>query len=79
MTGANILEPTLDARSHAGRIGVAMPPSEINGALIARDIIGGLDVSDAVRHRMLLCATELNTRAEIDALIDALQESGTNR
>ena len=50
------------------------PPSEINRALMERKIIGGFDVSD-VRHRMLLCATELNTRAEIDALIDALTEA----
>jgi glycine dehydrogenase subunit 1 len=50
------------------------PPSEINRALIARNIIGGLDVSDAVHNRMLLCATELNTRAEIDALAEALAD-----
>jgi glycine dehydrogenase subunit 1 len=50
------------------------PPSEINRALIARNIIGGLDVSDAFHNRMLLCATELNTRAEIDALAEALAD-----
>jgi glycine dehydrogenase subunit 1 len=50
------------------------PPPEINRALIDRNIIGGLDVSDAIHNRMLLCATELNTRAEIDALVDALIE-----
>ncbi|HXK34028.1 MAG TPA: aminomethyl-transferring glycine dehydrogenase subunit GcvPA [Dehalococcoidia bacterium] len=47
------------------------PPAEINARLLERGIIGGLDVSD-IRHRMLLCATEMNTRAEIDALVDAL-------
>ena len=51
------------------------PPSEINRALIARNIIGGLDVSDATHNRMLLCATELNTRAEIDALAEALVDA----
>jgi glycine dehydrogenase subunit 1 len=55
------------------------PPSEINRALIEGRIIGGLDVSDTLRHRMLLCATELNTRAEIDALVDALAQVGTGR
>jgi glycine dehydrogenase subunit 1 len=51
------------------------PPAEINVFLLQRGIIGGLDVSD-FRHRMLLCATEMNTQAEIDALVDALTEVG---
>ena len=51
------------------------PPSEINAALLERGIIGGLDVSD-IRNRMLLCATEMNTRDEIDRLVDALAEFG---
>ena len=50
------------------------PPSEIRRALIERKIIGGLDVSDAIHNRMLLCATELNTHAEIGALVEALAE-----
>jgi glycine dehydrogenase subunit 1 len=54
------------------------PPSEMNRALIARKIIGGLDVSDAVHNRMLLCATELNTRTEIDALVQALADLKAN-
>lgn len=51
------------------------PPAEIDAALLARGIIGGLDVSD-IRNRMLLCATEMNTRDEIDRLVDALAEFG---
>ncbi len=51
------------------------PPAEINAGLLERGIIGGLDVSD-VRHRMLLCTTEVNTTAEIDRLVDALAELG---
>ena len=39
----------------------AAPPAEINRALLERGIIGGLDVSDPMRHRMLLCVTEMNT------------------
>jgi glycine dehydrogenase subunit 1 len=49
------------------------PPSEINAHLLECGIIGGLDVSD-VRHRMLLCANEMNTDSEIDRLVDALAE-----
>ena len=41
-----------------------------NGTL--RNIIGGLDVSDRVPNGMLFCVTEMNTKAEIDALADAL-------
>jgi glycine dehydrogenase subunit 1 len=51
------------------------PPADINRALIARGIIGGLGVSDSSGHRMLLCATELNSHAEIDALVEALQDA----
>ncbi len=50
------------------------PPAEINRALLARGIIGGLDVSDYAQNRMLLCVTETNTHAEIDALVGALAE-----
>jgi glycine dehydrogenase subunit 1 len=51
------------------------PPAEINRALTQRRIIGGLDVSDGAQGRMLLCATELNSRAEIDALVEALRDA----
>jgi len=40
-------------------------------------IIGGYDLGEAyasLRDHMLLCVTEMNTRAEIDALIEALEE-----
>ncbi len=47
-------------------------PSEIRQRLIERGIIGGLDVSDYAQNRMLLCVTEMNSRAEIDALVEAL-------
>ena len=55
------------------------PPAALNRALIERGIIGGLDVSDLLHHRMLLCATEMNSCAEIDALADALAENGGSR
>ncbi len=48
------------------------PPEEINRQLMAKNILGGLDVSDRFANGMLLCVTEMNTRGEIDALVDAL-------
>ncbi len=49
-----------------------MPAADLNRRLLRRGIIGGLDVSDQVPGGMLLCATEMNSRAEIDGLVDAL-------
>ncbi|MGQ9572595.1 MAG: aminomethyl-transferring glycine dehydrogenase subunit GcvPA [Dehalococcoidia bacterium] len=49
-------------------------PSEVNQALLARGIIGGLDVSQYVENGLLLCVTEMNTRDEIDRLVAALAE-----
>ena len=59
---------------------VVRPPrgrsvADINAALMERGIIGGYDVSDYVRDGMLLCVTETNTRAEIDALVEALADA----
>src|SRR5262245_46671153 len=51
------------------------PIAEINAALRERGIIGGYDLSqDYPGHEnsMLLCVTEMNSRAEIDALVEAL-------
>ena len=48
-------------------------PSEINSALLDAQIIGGLDVSDTIPNGMLLCATEMNTRDQIDHLVQALK------
>ncbi|KPK46290.1 MAG: glycine dehydrogenase [Dehalococcoidia bacterium SM23_28_2] len=52
------------------------PPSEVNRALLERGIIGGLDVSQHVENGLLLCVTEMNTRQEIDRLVEALAEIG---
>jgi glycine dehydrogenase subunit 1 len=51
------------------------PVAALNQALRDRRMIGGLDVSDVLRNRMLLCATEMNSRAEIDALVEALADA----
>jgi len=50
------------------------PPVEINGRLLECGILGGVDRSAQLPDAMTLCVTELNTRAEIDALVEALQE-----
>lgn len=53
------------------------PPAEINEALLERGIIGGYDLGrdyPQLENHMLLCVTEMNTRAEIDSLVKALEE-----
>ncbi len=49
-------------------------PREMNQLLLERGIIGGLDVSDRTTNGMLLCATEMNSRKELDRLVEALEE-----
>jgi glycine dehydrogenase subunit 1 len=53
------------------------PPAEINETLFEQGIIGGYDLGRDYPHLencMLLCVTEMNTRAEIDRLVEALEE-----
>lgn len=52
-------------------------PAEVNRRLMERGIIGGLDVSEVIPNGMLFCATEMNSRAEADRLIVALEEIGS--
>ena len=47
-------------------------PAKINRKLMERNILGGLDVSDRFENGMLLCVTEMNSREDIDQLVDAL-------
>ena len=51
-----------------------LPPATINKRLLERHIIGGLDVSDHIENGLLLCVTEMNSREEIDRLVEALDE-----
>ena len=51
-----------------------LAPAEINRRLLERGIVGGLDVSDLVPNGMLIAVTEMNSREDIDALVDALAE-----
>ena len=52
------------------------PPAEINQRLLEYGIIGGLDVSPYASNGMLVCATELNSREEIERFAKALGEIG---
>lgn len=49
-------------------------PKDTTKQLLGRNFIGGLDVSDSVQNGMLFCVTEMNTKAEIDALANALAQ-----
>jgi glycine dehydrogenase subunit 1 len=53
------------------------PVAEINNHLLEHGFIGGYDLGQdypALKDHMLLAVTEMNTRDEIDALVDALAE-----
>ncbi|RLC82693.1 MAG: aminomethyl-transferring glycine dehydrogenase subunit GcvPA [Chloroflexi bacterium] len=53
------------------------PPEEINRQLLEHRIIGGYDLGKDYPHLkdcMLLCVTEVNTREEIDRLVELLGE-----
>jgi glycine dehydrogenase subunit 1 len=55
------------------------PVSAINQALIEQGMIGGYDLGADYPHlkdHMLVCVTEMNRRAEIDALAEALGKAG---
>ena len=53
-----------------------MPPKDLNAKLMERGIIGGIDVSQHVHNGLLLCVTEMNSRAQIDSLVEALTDIG---
>ncbi|MFC1908214.1 aminomethyl-transferring glycine dehydrogenase subunit GcvPA [Chloroflexota bacterium] len=47
-------------------------PSRINEVLFKEKVIGGLDISHMIDDSMLLCVTEVNTKQEIDRLVEIL-------
>lgn len=52
------------------------PVAAINAALAARGIVGGYDLArdyPGMENAMLLCVTEMNSKAEIDALVAELR------
>jgi glycine dehydrogenase subunit 1 len=53
------------------------PVVEINAALLEHGILGGYDLGQdypALKNHMLIAVTEMNTKDEIDALVDVLEE-----
>ena len=56
-----------------------LPAAEVNRRLLAAGIVGGYDlgrVDPGLADVLLLCVTELNTRAEVEALATALARIG---
>ena len=47
-------------------------PYQINQTLFKERIIGGLDISHMIDNSMLFCVTEMNTKQEIDRLVEIL-------
>jgi glycine dehydrogenase subunit 1 len=47
-------------------------PRQINQALSKNGVTGGLDISDTIDNSMLLCVTEVNTKQDIDRLVEIL-------
>jgi glycine dehydrogenase subunit 1 len=53
--------------------------AELNAHLLEHGILGGYDLGQdypALTDHMLIAVTEMNTREEIDALVDILAEAG---
>lgn len=55
-----------------------IPAKDLNAKLMERGIIGGIDVSSGSfnDNKLLLCVTEMNSRAQIDTLVEALTVIG---
>ena len=51
-------------------------PESVNDHLLAHKVIGGLDVSSIINNGMLLCFSEMNTKKEIDHLVQTLKLFG---
>jgi glycine dehydrogenase subunit 1 len=47
-------------------------PHQINKVLYQEKIIGGLDISHMIDNGMLFCVTEVNTKGDIDRLVEIL-------
>lgn len=49
-------------------------PQDINQKLMENNILGGLDISHLKNNGMLLCVTEMNSKSDIDQLLNSLKE-----
>jgi glycine dehydrogenase subunit 1 len=61
---------------HEFAVQCPQPPSRVNRALLEEGILGGYDLGQihpALEGRMLFCATEMNTRQQIDHLVSVLK------
>ncbi|QQK75900.1 aminomethyl-transferring glycine dehydrogenase subunit GcvPA [Salicibibacter cibarius] len=59
-------------------IDVGSSVTDVNQSLFSKGIIGGLDLgrfNGEQDHHMLVCVTELRTKAEIDQFVEALKET----
>jgi glycine dehydrogenase subunit 1 len=70
LKGYSLVFPAPFFKEFAIRCPVA--PSRINRALLKARIIGGLDIGHIIDNSMLFCVTEMNTKQEIDKLVEAL-------
>ena len=55
-----------------------IPPAEVNRKLLDHSIIGGLDISNIIPNAMLICATEMNSKEEIDRFVQTLNTISEN-
>jgi glycine dehydrogenase subunit 1 len=59
-----------------------LPPAEVNARLMDQGIIGGYDLSrdyPDLAESLLFCVTEMNTKEQIDSLVEALRTIGKGR
>ncbi len=59
------------------RLCVNRPVDEVNAHLLEHGIIGGYDLGQdypSLKDHMLIAVTEMNTKEEIDTLVEALSE-----
>jgi len=54
-------------------------PGRINEALFRQNIVGGLNLSDTLPDSLLLCVTEMNTKSEIDRMVEVMKKAGAEK
>ena len=63
---------------HEFALCVGRPVAEVNAHLLEHGILGGYDLGQdypSLKDHMLIAVTEMNTKAEIDALVEVLKEA----
>ena len=62
---------------HEFALCVNKPAAEVNAHLLAHDILGGYDLGQdypSLKNHLLIAVTEMNTKEEIDTLVEVLSE-----